>query len=178
MTNEALGAELLRMADEDRRAREELLLAGRLPRDGYSPAMREVHERNNARMREIVAAHGWPGRRLVGDGAGAAAWLVVQHAMLDPEFQSACLPLLEAAVCEGDAPAWQFAYLLDRVRLARGEPQAYGTQYVPVEGGKSVPWEIEDPAGVDARRRAAGLSTLAENTERIHAEDALLGDEA
>ena len=176
--DEELGAELLRMAEDDRRTREELLRAGRLPRDRYSPAMREVHQRNNARMREIVAAHGWPGRRLVGDGPSEAAWLVVQHAVLDPEFQSACLPLLEAAVSGGDAPAWQFAYLLDRVRLARGEPQVYGTQYVPGEGGKSVPWEIEDPAGVDERRRAVGLATLEENTKRIHAEDELLSDEA
>ena len=176
--NEELSAELLRMADDDRRTREELMLAGRLPRDGYAPAMREVHARNNGRMREIVAAHGWPGRRLVGDGAGEAAWLVVQHAVLDAEFQGACLPLLEAAVAAGDAPAWQFAYLLDRVRLARGEPQVYGTQYVPGEGGGSVPWRIEDPAGVDERRRAVGLSTLAENTERIRAEDELLSDEA
>lgn len=176
--NEELRGELLRMADDDRRTREELLRAGRLPRDNYSPAMRAVHERNNARMREIVAANGWPGRGLVGDEAGEAAWLVVHHAVLDAELQGACLPLLEQAVASDDAPAWQFAYLLDRVRLARGEPQVYGTQYVRGDGGgESVPWRIEDPAGVDERRRAVGLSTLAENTKRIRAEDEMLSDE-
>jgi hypothetical protein len=154
-----------------------LLKAGQLPRDGYAPAMRAVHERNNARMREIVAAHGWPGRPLVGEDGGEAAWLVVQHATLDAEFQGACLPLLGAAVAAGAAPAWQYAYLLDRVLLARGEPQVYGTQYVWAGGGdKSVPWRIADPAGVDERRRAIGLPTLEENTERINAEDALLSE--
>lgn len=176
--DEELRGELLRMAEDDRRTREELLGAGRLPRDGYAPAMREVHERNNARMREIVAARGWPGRGLAGEDGCEAAWLVVQHAVLDAEFQGACLPLLEAAVASGEAPAWQLAYLLDRVRLARGEPQVYGTQYVPGAGGKSVPWAIEDPEGVDERRRAVGLPTLEENTKRIHAEDELLSDEA
>ena len=175
--NEKLRGELLRMAEEDRRTREELLRAGRLPRDAYSPVMREVHERNNARMREIIAAHGWPGRSLVGEEACEAAWLVVQHAALDAELQGACLPLLERAVATNDAPAWQHAYLFDRVRQARGEPQVYGTQYVWGAGGKSVPWEIEDPEGVDERRRAIGLSTLEENTKRIHAEDELLSDE-
>lgn len=177
--NEELRAELLRMAADDSGTREALLKAGRLPRDAYSPVMREVHVRNNARMREIVAAHGWPGRALAGEDGGEAAWLVVQHAILDAEFQGACLPLLEAAVASGDAPAWQHAYLLDRVLHARGEPQVYGTQYVWAGGGdKSVPWRIADPAGVDARRRAIGLSTLEENTERINAEDALLSDGA
>jgi hypothetical protein len=56
--NAELRAELLAMAAEDSRVREELLRSGRLPRDAYSPVMREVHERNNRRVREIVAAHG------------------------------------------------------------------------------------------------------------------------
>lgn len=176
--NEELRAELLRMAADDANTREALLKAGQLPRDSYSPVMREVHVHHNVRMRELVAAHGWPGRSLVGEDGGEAAWLIVQHAVLDAEFQGACLPLLEASVASGDAPAWQYAYLLDRVLLARGEPQVYGTQYMWDGGGKSVPWRIADPAGVDARRRAIGLPTLEENTKRINAEDELLSDEA
>ena len=176
--NAGLRAELLAMAEEDARTREELLRSGRLPRDAYSPVMREVHERNNRRVREIVAAHGWPGRKLVGEDGCEAAWLLVQHAVLEPEFQAACVPLLEAAVARGDAPAWQLAYLLDRVLVARGEPQVYGTQYKMTETGKSAPCEIADSDGVDERRRAVGLPALEENTRRIHAEDELLSDEA
>jgi hypothetical protein len=44
------------------------------------------------------------------------------------------------------------------------------------ETGKSVPFEIEDPAGVDERRRAIGLPSLEENTRRIHAEDEQLAE--
>lgn len=172
--NAELRAELLAMAEEDSRTREELLRSGRLPRDAYSPVMREVHERNNRRVSEIVAAHGWPGRGLVGDDGCEAAWILVQHAVLEPEFQAACVPLLEAAVARGDAPAWQLAYLSDRVLVAEGRPQIYGTQYRMTETGKSVPFEITDVAAVDERRRAVGLPTLDENTRRIHAEDELL----
>jgi len=174
--NEELRAELLGMAGEDLRVREELLRAGRLPRDSYSPVMREIHERNNRRIREIVAEHGWPGRRLVGEDGCEAAWLLVQHAVLEPEFQDSCVPLLEAAVAEGDAPAWQLAYLQDRMLVRRGEPQIYGTQYRMTGTGKSVPFEIADADTVDERRRAVGLPTLEENTRRIHAEDELLSD--
>ena len=171
-----LRAELLAMAEEDARTRDELLRAGRLPRESYSTVMREIHERHNRRIREIVAAHGWPGRRLVGDDGCQAAWLVVQHAVLEPGFQDSCVPLLEAAVAEGDAPAWQLAYLKDRMLVRHGRPQIYGTQYRMTETGKSVPFEIEDPAGVDERRRAIGLPSLEENTRRIHAEDEQLAE--
>src|SRR5918997_1593787 len=166
--NAELRAELLAMAEEDARTRDELLRSGQLPRESYSPVMREIHERNNRRIREIVAAHGWPGRALVGEDGCEAAWLVVQHAVLEPEFQDSCVPLLEAAVAAGDAPAWQLAYLKDRMLVRRGRPQVYGTQYRMTETGKSVPFQIEDPEGVDERRRAVGLSTLEENTRRIH----------
>lgn len=174
--NAELRAELLAMAGEDSRTRDELLRSGKLPREEYSPVMREIHERNNRRIREIVAAHGWPGRALVGEDGCDAAWLLVQHAVLEPEFQASCVPLLAAAAAAGEAPAWQFAYLQDRVLVSRGEPQVYGTQYRMTETGKSVPFEIGHAEGVDERRRAIGLPTLEENTRRIHAEDELLSD--
>ena len=101
----------------------------------------------------------------------------MQHAVLEPESQSSCVPLLASAVAASDAPAWQLAYLRDRVLVAVWREQIYGTQYRMTETGKSVPCEIADAAGVDERRRAVGLSTLEENTRRIHAEDELLGNE-
>lgn len=174
--NEELRAELKRMAREDQETRDELLRTGRLPRNGYAEQMRRVHERNNARLREIVARYGWPGRSVVGEDGCEAAWLVVQHAVLEPEFQRECVALLERAVASGEAQGWQLAYLTDRVLMCEGKAQIYGTQYLPVAGGKSVPYTIADPEHVDARRRAVGLCSLAENTRRIQAEDKLLNE--
>lgn len=174
--NEELRAELIGMAREDSRTRGELLRGGRLPKFGYSEEMRRVHERNNARMREIVEEFGWPGSGLVGEDGCEAAWLIVQHAVLEPDFQRQCLPLLERAVAAGEAPAWQLAYLTDRVLMYEGEGQVYGTQYLPVEGGKSVVYKIADAEGVDERRRSVGLCPLEENTKRIHREDELLAE--
>jgi hypothetical protein len=174
--NEELRAELKRMAREDQETREELLRAGKLPQGSYAPEMRRVHERNNSRMREIIAQHGWPGRSVAGEDGCEAAWLVVQHAVLEPEFQRECVPLLERAVASGEAPGWQLAYLTDRVLMHEGKAQIYGTQYLPVKGGKSVPYIIADPENVDALRHTVGLCSLAENTRRIQAEDELLNE--
>jgi hypothetical protein len=174
--NVGLRTELIRMAREDSQTRDELLRDGKLPKFGYAEEMRRIHERNNARMREIIEQYGWPGRSLVGEDGCEAAWLIVQHAVLEPDFQRQCLPLLGQAVAAGEAPGWQLAYLTDRVLMYEGKEQIYGTQYLPTEGGKSIVYKIAGAENVDERRRAVGLCSLEENTKRIHREDELLSE--
>jgi hypothetical protein len=128
--------------------------------DDYHPEMAGLHRRHAARLGEIVAARGWPGRSLVGDDGAEAAWLVAQHAIGDPPVMRRCLSLVEAAARLGEAPAWQRAYLLDRIRTLEGRLQRYGTQRDWDAGGTLRPLPLEDPAGVDARRAAVGLGPL------------------
>ncbi len=111
------------------------------------------------RLRELVDALGWPGRSEVGEAAATAAWLLVQHADHDPEFQRRCLALLEAAAERGDAEPRHVAFLTDRVLIHEGSLQRYGTQ-LRMESGRLVPIPIEDPDGVDGRREALGLEPL------------------
>lgn len=156
----ALQHELLALMDEDQAARS-ALVASQMKDKKASAAVAAIDKKSTARMKEIIAAHGWPGEKLVGKSAAKAAWLLVQHADQDPAFQERCLPLLEAAVKAHDAEGKHLAYLTDRVRLAAGKPQVYGTQFEPKDG-QWVPKPLEDPAHVDARRKAVGLGTLAE----------------
>lgn len=160
--NELLRAELLRLKAEDAGLRRELVEAGqlygpRLPQDWYNPRMAELHRRNTARLRELVVEHGWPGRALAGEDGAEAAWFIAQHAVLDLDFQRQALELLTAAVARGEAPAWQMAMLTDRVRMGSGQPQVYGSIHVGDEDGNLVPYTLEDPEGVEARRAEVGL---------------------
>lgn len=173
--NSALRDELLAMEAEDKRVRGELLEEGVLG-DGYNPRMREVHERNTTRLKAIIAAHGWPGRSLVGQDGSHAAWRVVQHAIGDPSFQRSCLAAIEQSVAGGEAPLAQLAFLMDRVRYFEGRPQIYGTQFDWDENGEMNPWQIEDPEHVDERRQHAGLNTIAERTREIREQAAREGD--
>ncbi|MFJ5135958.1 DUF6624 domain-containing protein [Streptomyces sp. NPDC088707] len=70
------------------------------------------------------------------------------------------LTLLTAAVEAGDAARHDLAFLTDRCLVANGRPQVYGSQYEQTTGGLRCP--IEDPGGVDERRRCMGLSPLAQ----------------
>ena len=77
------------------------------------------------------------------------------------------LALLEATVAVDDASPGDLAYLIDRVLVAEGKPQLYGTQ-VSIEDGIVTPrTPIADEANVDARRAAAGLGLLEEYYEEL-----------
>lgn len=162
---DAVRAELLAMAAEDLRVREELAQDGALF-DGYHPRMREVHERNAARLEAILDRHGWLGRSLVGDAAADAAWLVLQHAIGNPALQRRGLAALTVAAAAGEALRLQVAMLEDRIRCNEGRGQRYGTQLDWDEHGLLSPLPIEDEAGVDARRAELGLSPLADHVRR------------
>jgi len=164
LIDESLRLELLQMRESDQAVREELAADGSLF-DGYHPRMEEVHRRNAARLAEIIEQHGWPGGPPVAEDGADAAWIIVQHAIGEPEFQRRCLVLLKDAAAKDDIPLSQPAYLDDRIRTREGNPQLYGTQYDWDPSGEINPLPIEDADRVDQRRRTVGLVPLAENTE-------------
>jgi hypothetical protein len=154
--DDGLRLELLRRVEKDQVARKAL----------DADAMAEADGENLPWLKEVIAAHGWPGAALVGTDGAHAAWLLAQHADADPAFQRQCLGLIGAAVEAGEASLIEHAYLTDRVLLAEGRPQVYGTQ-VTRRGDAWVPRDLRDPELVDERRAAAGLEPLAEYLERF-----------
>ncbi len=154
-----LRRELLAMAARDLTVRERLAADGSLFH-GYHSSMQSVHDANADRLAAIVDRHGWPGEPQVGRDGAEAAWLVAQHAIGQPAFQRAALTALWEAAKRGDVPALQAAMLEDRIRVLEGRPQRYGTQFDWDANGEMSPLPIDDPAGVDGRRRVVGLAPL------------------
>jgi hypothetical protein len=74
--SEQLRTELLAMRAEDKRVREELIASGEMDGSHYVPRMEELHRRNAARLRELVAVYGWPGEDVAGKDGAEAAWFV------------------------------------------------------------------------------------------------------
>jgi hypothetical protein len=137
---------------------------------GTAVARRDsVFNANLEWMRLILAQHGWPGRRLVGDEGSHGAWLLLQHADRDSALQNTALHLLESAVRSGDASPRDLAYLTDRVRVAEGRPQIYGTQLEYDGRGCASPKPSEEPAQLDARRASVGLEPVAQYVQSVMA---------
>ena len=120
-------------------------------------------------MRLVLTQYGWPGRHLVGDEGSHGAWLLLQHADRDTALQRTALQLLETAVRDNDASRRDLAYLTDRVRVAEGRPQVYGTQLQYDSRGCASPKPSEDPAQLDARRASVGLEPVAQYIEAVMA---------
>jgi hypothetical protein len=158
---EELRKELLRRRDTDLAARSAYAGA-----PAQMARLMELDEENTAWLKVIVEQAGWPGHSLVGEHAAHAAWLLAQHADLDPAFQRRCLTLLREAVALGEGAPADLAHLTDRVLLASGEPQLYGTQ-VGVHDGHYAPTRLHDPESVDARRAAMGLDPLGAHLGRV-----------
>ena len=130
----------------DAALRKELLEMGREDQLGLSG-----HERRLARMKEIVAQRGWPGKSLVGEDGAHAAWIVVQHFDMDLDFQRFCLEQMRLGFERGEVTAIELSFLTDRVLVHEGRPQRYGTQ-----GAIGSP-SPEEEARIDANRLAIGL---------------------
>ncbi len=149
-----LAAELAAMVEVDQQAQGA----------ATSPEIQAMEIRHLARMKEIIALVGWPGRSLVGEEGAQDAWILVQHCDRDLGFQEKCLSLLKRASDSGDAAKEHYAYLLDRVRVNEGKPQVFGTQM-----GESDLLPVEEPARLDERRRSVGLEPVADYVKRLRA---------
>ena len=162
--DQALAAELISLAAEDGRVRDELARDGSLFH-GYHPRMQAIHDRNAGRLAQVIDRHGWPGRSMVGEEAAHAAWLILQHAIGHPALQRRGLALLREAA-RGEVHPIEAAMLEDRIRCFEGRGQVYGTQFDWDEAGNLGPLPIEDAGNVDRRRAEIGLGPLAEDLER------------
>ena len=141
------------------------LYRGRPGADALMPAEWEkqnaLDAANMKRLAEIIDAYGWPGLRFAG-AASQTAFVVLQHA--DHDSQRKYLPLLREAAKRSDALGSNLALLEDRVRIADGKPQLYGSQL----SGNPLRFEpIEDEDHVDERRSSIGLEPLADYAKRF-----------
>jgi hypothetical protein len=173
--DEELRRELLTRAEEDQRVRRMASppkgqYVVRLS-DAEAEEWRRVDTGNTRWLADLLATRGWPGRTLAGADGARAAWLLAQHADRDPDLQRTFLDALRGAVAAGEASPAELAYLEDRVRVADGRPQLYGTQFA-VTDGEFGPCPMEDPARLDERRAEAGLEPFAVYQAQIRGERA------
>jgi hypothetical protein len=159
ISNPELALELQAMVDEDQKMRERTEVE-----EGYWDE--EIDIKNTLRMKEIISKFGFPSISLVGDVGSSNAWLLIQHADLDVDFQKQCLDLMKT-LPDGEIDKARIAYLEDRVRVNEGKPQLYGTQF-DQKNGKHIPRVIEDEDKINDRRAKMGMGTLDEQIKLMY----------
>ncbi|GGG96149.1 hypothetical protein GCM10007415_34200 [Parapedobacter pyrenivorans] len=158
-----IAQQIICMEKTDLELRSSLAQSGQLS-EGYHKAMERLHNEHAQTLEGIIDTIGYPTIGKVGPAASEAAWLVIQHAIGQPDLMRKCLKLLEQAVQEKQADPKNLAYLTDRIAVLEGSPQLYGTQFDWDESGELRPNRFDDLDRVNRRRASIGLNSLEEQT--------------
>lgn len=169
--NQALAAELAGMGAIDTFVRNRWLELRKTADEPTRAALEEVWDRrirpideaHVARLRTLLAAReSWFSLSEVGPQAATAAFLIVQHSG-DIGFQKQVLASMAPLLAADEVDKGDYALLWDRVAVTEGRPQRYATQGTDCDGDRYVtPRDLEDPAGLDARRAGMGLPPMGE----------------
>jgi hypothetical protein len=152
-----LRAELDRRVEEDQRERHQLLTT---PRDrGVRERVLRMDAANLAWLKTMIQANGLPTVAQVGESGIHWAWLLVQHADEDPKLQLSLQPLFAERQRAGELPTDDLARLTDRVLLAAGKPQRFGTQFDWLSG-QFKPKGVVNLTEIESNRQALGLMPL------------------
>lgn len=124
--------------------------------------MTDIDCANTEWLRSQLATIGWFDVPTYGQEADKNAWLMVQHADRNPEFQRSVLQKLES-LPPGATDVKNLAYLWDRIATAEGRLQRYGTQGRCFSDGSWKPLDVEEPLKLDERRASVGLAPIADH---------------
>jgi hypothetical protein len=147
-TNTSLREELLSRMKQDQEVR----------RHSNSGDLVKTDKKNREWLSNTIDECGWPGKSMVGADGAHAAWIIAQHADINIPFQRRCLKLMQAAE-PGEVALGDIAYLIDRICVAEGKLQKYGTQFET--SGKSMELRaIDVEEDVNQLRERMGMMPL------------------
>ena len=138
----------------------------------FSPRWSSLDSGNTDVLKDFLKIYDWIRISTFGEEADARAWVIAQHADLDPEFQKLVLGRLESLYLQKETNPRNYAYLFDRVAASwndetKRRPQRFGTQGMCIGPASWQPIEIEKPEELDARRASVGLPPFAEYKKQI-----------
>ena len=117
----------------------------------------KVDADNRLWLRPVLEKCDWPAQSVVGEKGATNAWLIAQHADMEPAFQTYAASKMKVAVLAGEAKGKLLALLVDRNRRLQNQPQVYGMQFNIQENSKVVFLTVEAPEFLNQRRKEIGL---------------------
>jgi hypothetical protein len=135
--------------------------------DSLWKIIREKDAMNLIKIEGILNKNGWLGPQDVGMNASQAIFMVIQHANL--ATQQKYLPTVKKAVKDGKTLSSNLATLEDRILMREGKNQIYGSQTITdKQTGKAFVYPIDNPDGVDERRKTMGMLSMEAYCKRFN----------
>ncbi len=128
-------------------------------------ALEKINLEQTGILKKIITKRGFPFKNVASEKAYVSAFLVVQHSD-DLDFMENVKDIfLNSNDLQVDKS--NLGYLTDRIKVLKGLPQIYGTQYKNANAGRISFFDIEDMKNVDKRRKKLGMETFAQYQKRV-----------
>jgi hypothetical protein len=133
----------------------------------FAPRFENLDRQNTSELKDLLKIYYWFKISEFGEKADSQAWILVQHADLDPQFQKNVLIILADLWPKKETSPKNYAYLFDRVAASWNDPskrtlQRYGNQGLCIGYKAWEPIPMENPEHINERRASVGLNTLEE----------------
>ena len=170
--NKSLKAQLDTIHQEDQKYRlriNELLKKSRTESENMElitlhELMNKTDFTNLIKIEKILNECGWLGADAIGEQGNKTLFLVIQHS--DLETQLKYLPMMREAVKKGNAKGTNFALLVDRIEMEKGNRQIYGSQ-IKIDGDEFYVYPIIEPEKVNERRAEVGLEPIEDYVKNV-----------
>ena len=124
-----------------------------------SPLTEAITQKVAEQLCSILSSNAWPVKSTVGPEA-ASIWIRLIRINLPFSVQRELAQVISAAVEKNEVDKnLDLAAMIDRLRLAAGAPQIFGTQAVP-QNGFLVLWPLQSEERADAFRADYGMGRL------------------
>jgi hypothetical protein len=162
-----LATQIDSLASEDQKWRSILKkvdshLTKQFSHDEVVSKIRQTDSLNYIQLRRIFERHGYPTADQIGRSAVTSFGLLLQHADRHPAFQDSVLVKMKSQAANKKVRWSDYAFLIDRIKVTRGEAQVYGTQLMQDSVGNYKPKPVIEPEKLNQRRKEIGLSTIEE----------------
>jgi hypothetical protein len=149
MINIILSKKINKMASLDQKARKQAM------RSNIWDHVKILDKKNTLELKKIIKIYGWPTIPMVGKKASFNAWLLAQHADKDLKFQKKVLELLKNIYKKNnkDINPSNIAFLTDRILVAEGKKQIFGTQFHLNKKKLFVSRPIKNIKDIEKRRK-------------------------
>jgi len=113
---------------------------------------------NQIEMIEIFESYGYPDRRIVGVNYEEHLFYILLHSNV--ELIEKYRHLVLKSIDENRLHKSFYPFMIDRLKLLKGEPQVFGTQQITNDKGELELYRIENAELMNDKRKAYGLEPL------------------
>jgi len=158
----AIAKKIISLTEKDQKMRKKWAESG----FNHSKYDSTVDIENKEKIEALINEVGWPTASMIGGKASDCLWVLIQHAGFDILFQKKMLALMKN-VPRGEIDQKHIAKLEDRILIAEGKPQIYGTSFkIDLKTKKLSVDPIEDIENIDKRRLKMGMDSFEAQKKR------------